>query len=179
MSEKALTDRQRLFADFYIGEGSLNATRSARLAGYKGDENSLAAQGSRLLRNVKVRAYIDDQLKDLTLSASEVLTILTKQAKASLADVLDDRGMLDLAEARKRGVDGLLKKLKIRADKDGMSYEYEMYDAQAAAVHIGKVHKLFTDKTEITGKDGGPVEQKYVVEVVNDSNGPGKKNTNK
>lgn len=154
MKEKKLTDRQKLFADYYVGEGNLNATRSARLAGYRGDENSLAAAGSRLLRNVKVREYIDGQLKDLSLSESEVLAILTRQAKASLADVLDSSGQFSLDTAKKHGVDGLLKKLKVRHDKDGVSYEYEMYDAQAAAVHLGKVYKLFTDKIEHGGKIG-------------------------
>ena len=163
MSVNKLTPKQQLFADYYVGEGNLNATRSARLAGYKGEDNSLAAQGSRLLRNVKVREYIEEQLANLSLSAGEVLTILTRQAKASLADVLDDDGRFDLGDAKKRGVDGLLKKLKINHTKEGVHYEYEMYDAQSAAVHLGKVHKLFTDKQEITGKDGGPLETTHRV----------------
>ncbi len=149
MKEKPLTDKQKLFADYYVGEGNLNSTRSARLAGYKGDDNCLAAQGSRLLRNVKVRSYVDEQLASISLSSSEVLTILTRQAKASLADVLDDDGKFNLADAKRRGVDSLLKKLKIREDKDGTSYEYELYDAQSASVHLGKVHKLWVDKSEI------------------------------
>jgi phage terminase small subunit len=150
LSEK-LTDKQKLFADFYVGEAGLNATRSARLAGYKGDDNTLAVTGSRMLRNAKVRVYIDQQLQDLALSSNEVLTILTRQAKASLADVLDENGRFDLADAKDRGVDGLLKKLKVTQGKEWTTYEYEMYDAQSAAVHLGKAHKLFTDKTEHSG----------------------------
>lgn len=151
MADAKFTDKQKRFADYYVGEGNLNATRSMRLAGYKGDDNSLAAQGSRMLRNVKVREYIEGQLSSLTLSASEVLTILTRQAKASLADVLTDDGKFNLKDAKRRGTDGLLKKLKVRHDKDGTTHEFEIYDAQAAAVHLGKVHKLFTDKTELSG----------------------------
>jgi len=158
MTQKPLTDKQKLFADYYVSEGNLNATRSARLAGYKGDDNSLNVQGSRLLRNAKVRAYVDERLSALSLSSSEVLTILTRQAKASLGDVLDDNGQFDLADAKRRGVDSLLKKIKVREDKDGsITHEFELYDAQSASVHLGKVHKLFTDKTEITGKDGDAI----------------------
>jgi hypothetical protein len=32
-----------------------------------------------------------------------------------------------------------------------------MYDAQAALALLGKHHKLFIDRTEISGKDGGPI----------------------
>lgn len=155
MSEKKLTDKQKLFADYYVGEAMLNATRASRLAGYKGDENTLGVNGARLLRNAKVREYIEKQLQDLALSQNEVLTILTRQAKASLADVLDEDGRFDLGDAKRRGVDGLLKKLKIKKTvfKTGdveWNHEYEMYDAQAAAVHLGKVHKLFIDRQEVS-----------------------------
>lgn len=166
-TEAKLNDRHKKFADFYVGEAALNATRAAKLAGYQGDENTLAVTGSRLLRNAKVRTYIDEQLDDLTLTTNEVLSILTRQAKGSLADVLDGNGNFDLADAKKRGVDGLLKKLKVREfvtkNKDGdqeieRTYEYEIHDAKDAAVHLGRYRKLFTDKTEITGKDGKPIQ---------------------
>jgi phage terminase small subunit len=165
MSEEAvngnnLTGKQKLFADYYVGECSLNATRAAARAGYAGDENTKAVTGSRLLRNAKVRAYIDEQLKDLAASPSEILTILTRQAKGSLADVLDAHGDFDLDDAKKRGVDTLLKKLKVKERYDPVdkeierTYEYELYDAQSAAVHLGKVYKLFTDRIEHGGNLG-------------------------
>lgn len=177
-----LTGKQKAFADFYIGEASLNATRAASLAGYSGDDNALAVAGSRLLRNAKVRAYIEDQLKDLVASPNEILTILTRQAKGSLADVLDESGEFDLDDAKRRGVDVLLKKVKVTEKYDPVmksterKYEYEIYDAQSAAVHLGKVHKLFADRVEHTGKDGKPIEhnQNFIVEIVrNDSDSTG------
>lgn len=154
--EKQLGGRMKRFADFYIGECGLNATRAAQNAGYGGDDNALAAAGSRLLRNVKVRAYIDEQLAGLIASPNEILTILTKQAKGSLADVLDENGDFDLKDAKRRGVDGLLKKIKVTKRYDPVAketettYEYQIHDAQSAAVQLGKVHKLFADRTEIT-----------------------------
>lgn len=162
--ENPLTGKQKLFADFYIGECCLNATRAAEKAGYAGDDNSLAAGASRLLRNVKVRAYIDAQLKGLIASPNEILTILTKQAKGSLLDVLNDKGEFDFKDAKRRGVDGLLKKIKVRqtynpeTEEESTTYEYEIHDPQSAAVHLGRAYKLFTDKTELTGADGKPLE---------------------
>lgn len=38
--------------------------------------------------------------------------------------------------------------------------EIELVDGQAAQVHLGRHHKLFTDKQEHTGRDGGAIEMK-------------------
>lgn len=50
----ALTPRQRKFAEAYAGNG----TEAARLAGYKGNDQVLATQAGRLLRNAEVAAEI-------------------------------------------------------------------------------------------------------------------------
>jgi phage terminase small subunit len=39
---------------------------------------------------------------------------------------------------------------------------------------LGKHLKLWTDKTELTGRDGGPQEQKVMIEYVNDWRGNSK-----
>lgn len=62
---------------------------------------------------------------------------------------------LDLIEAGKRGKIGLIKKYTID-DKGKVSIE--LYDAQAALQLLGRHHKLFVDRTELTGKDGEPIE---------------------
>jgi phage terminase small subunit len=45
---------------------------------------------------------------------------------------------------------------------------YETYrgDKLRALELVGKYHKLFTDKLEHSGKDGGPIQQKIVVEFI-------------
>lgn len=173
-NSKQLTGKQKLFADFYIGEANLNATRAAKLAGYQGDDNTLAAIGSQNLRKLKIRTYIDEQLKDLIASPHEILTILTKQAKGSLADVLDEDGYFDLKDAKRRGVDGLMKELEIKekvVQTLGQetvlerNFKYKIHDSQAAADKLGKFHKLWTDKTELTGKDGEPFKQEITHDI--------------
>ncbi len=59
----ALTDKQKLFADEYLID--LNATRAYK-AVYKNCKNdeTAAAAGARLLRNVKVEEYINQRMKD-------------------------------------------------------------------------------------------------------------------
>jgi hypothetical protein len=180
--DSKLTGKQKLFADFYLGEAGLNQTRAAQLAGYAGDDNALAVAGSRLLRNAKVREYIDEQLSALTLSKNEVLTILTRQAKASLADLLDEEGDFVLADAKKRGVDSLLKKLKVKQvynsalKETTTTYEYEMYDAQAAAVHLGKVHSLFNDNLRLSDPEGNPLT--LLIRGAKGNDGPGESTSN-
>ncbi len=52
-----LPERRRWFVERYMGEARGNATKAARLAGYK----SPAVEGSRLLRNAEVREAIDER----------------------------------------------------------------------------------------------------------------------
>lgn len=72
-----MTNRQKRFADEYLI--SLNATQAAIRAGYS--EKSAYSQGQRMLKNVEVKAYIDEQLEKIhnekTADAREVLEYLT------------------------------------------------------------------------------------------------------
>ena len=78
MSE--LTAKQARFVNEYIR--ILNVTQSAVKAGYS--SNSAHVTGSRLLRNEKVKDYIqskkDEIIDDTILTAKETLYLLTKSA---------------------------------------------------------------------------------------------------
>lgn len=58
-----ITEQQKKFADLYITTG--NAKQSYIDAGYKARDNVAEASASRLLRNVKVTEYIEQQNKAL------------------------------------------------------------------------------------------------------------------
>ncbi|WP_093626722.1 terminase small subunit [Limosilactobacillus gorillae] len=62
MSRK-LTVKQKNFADNYIESG--NASKAYQLAGYKATGNSAESSASQLLRNPKVKSYIDKRLKQI------------------------------------------------------------------------------------------------------------------
>jgi phage terminase small subunit len=53
--KSALTEKQRLFAEAYIGQAKGNARQAARMAGYSGDDNVLSQRAFELMRNAKVR----------------------------------------------------------------------------------------------------------------------------
>ncbi len=100
------------------------------------------------------------------MGADEVLTRLAEHARGSIEDLLDASGQLNLAEARTNGKLYLVKKLKrttrvYRENDEPVTQtldEVELHDAQAALVHLGRHHKLFTDKHELSTPAGEPLE---------------------
>lgn len=172
---EGLTGKQRIFIESYLSNG-FNATEAARSAGYQGSDNVLAVTGYSNLRNPKISSEVSKRMNEHCASANEVLDVLTKQMRGSLVDVIRATGDIELADKlQAAGVDKLLKKHKIRRSirttRDGdtvedVTHEFEIHDPQAAAVHIGKHHKLFTDKHEIGGIGGGPlkIEVEFVEE---------------
>jgi hypothetical protein len=61
-------------------------------------------------------------------------------------------GKLDLEKARRTGSIRLIKKMHFDK-RTGNITTVELHDAQAAAVHLGRKHKLFTDKVESDSPD--------------------------
>lgn len=74
-----------------------------------------------------------------------------------MADFLTVKGRgvtLDLKKAAQADRLHLVK--KYTKTKQGVTIE--LYDAQAALVKLGEHHRLFVQRQEITGKDGGPID---------------------
>jgi phage terminase small subunit len=162
-----LSNKKRVFIEEYLT--CWNATEAARRAGYTYPNK----QGPRLLVDVGIKAEIEQRISEKAMSADEVLTRLAEHARGDMGDFLDISSMgfqVDLSLAKEKGLTHLIKKVKQRTTttlpKEGVEtetsdIEIELYDAQAALVHIGRNHKLFTDKTDITS-DGQPVTFKVV-----------------
>lgn len=156
--EKPLSLKQRAFAEHYLR--LWNGTQAAIAAEYS--ERTAAQQASRLLKNVKVQAYIEERLEELKLGADEVLVRLGEHARGSVADfirIAEEGGdiFIDFRKAQEAGKLHLLKKVK-KTVKDGeVTIEFELYDAQAALVHLGRHHRLFVERHEHTGADGEPL----------------------
>ena len=145
--KNGLTNKQRAFIEHYLE--CWNATEAARQAGYGGNDNALASIGSQNLRKLKIRSHIEDRLNAKAMTADEVLARLSQQARGSMANFINLElrgGKLDLNKAEELGLLDLVK--KVSWTKNGTSIE--LYDAQAALVHLGKAHALFTDKLKIT-----------------------------
>jgi len=128
-----MTERQKIFADHYII--SLNATEAYFKAYPKTkNERSAQANGSRLLSNDKVKAYIDEQLEKLKseriADQQEVLEFLTSVMRGEVTEpllVLDGEGYQRVVEAKP-----------------------SVATRRASAVDLGKRYGLFVDRQEIT-----------------------------
>lgn len=141
----SLSQKQQLFVAFYCE--SWNATDAARRAGYKDPEQA----GYENKRKQEVAAAIQERLDDI-MPAGEVLTILADQARGTMADFTDpDTETLDLQKAYRGNKLHLIKKFSRSDTETSTRISVELYDAQAAAVQMGKYHGLFTDKVEHSG----------------------------
>lgn len=152
-----LTDKRKAFVDEYFKDW--NATQAAIRAGYS--ESTAYSQGARLLKNVEIAEAIQEKINERAMSAEEVLDRLADQARGVDSSYYNGAlGMLYL-DAEKLIADGkahLIK--KVHYDKDGDLSSVELYDSQAALVHLGRHHKLFTDKVDMTS--GGQPIKGYV-----------------
>jgi phage terminase small subunit len=143
----ALTAKQQAFIDEYLK--TRNATQAAIAAGYT--PKSACAIGWENLRKPEIDEEIRQRLDENAMLANEVVSILSDQARGDMSDfVLFVPGvklpLLDLKKAYDNGKFKLIKKLKYTADG---AVEFELYDAQAALIQLGKVHRLFTEKQEV------------------------------
>ena len=130
--ENGMTEKQKIFADEYIID--LNATRAYKAAypSVKKD-NVASAAASRMLGNVKVKTYIDEQLEKLkserVADQQEVLEFLTSVMRGEKTEpllVLDGEG--------KQKVVNAIPPVQARTK---------------AAELLGKRYRLFTDKQEV------------------------------
>lgn len=142
-----MTEKQKRFCDEYLID--LNGTRAYKAA-YPSvkNENTAAAGASELLRNPKVRAYLDERLEQLhnerTADAAEVMEYLTAvlrgESKASVV-VVESVG------------DGCSEARTITKPPDER-------ERLKAAELLGKRFGLFTDKVNVSGSG--------VVQIVDD-----------
>jgi phage terminase small subunit len=154
-----LTPKQARFFDEYLIDG--NATRAAIAAGVP--LKSASVQGSRWLKNEVIAAAIAERQAQraakLGATADQVISELAKLAFYDVRHLFDDKGNLkpitqldDISAAAIAGIDVAEEK----RDKDTgvLSYtkKVKLADKRGALELLGKWHKLWTDKTEHSGK---------------------------
>lgn len=127
-----MTEKQKIFADEYII--CLNATRAYKKAYPNVKKDEVArSNGSRLLTNANVKAYIDEQLERLQSErvadqqeVMEYLTAVMRGKKTEPLLVLDGEGKQKVVDA--------IPPVQARTK---------------AAELLGKRYRLFTDKQEV------------------------------
>lgn len=151
-----LSERERLFADYYLGAANLNGSRAARLAGY----SNAAVEAHRLLNDrPHVRAYVNARLETMGMGESEIVYRLTLQARGSMEpflygqetdNLVDDElvpsGKLDLMTPAAREHAHLIKEAtQVTVDFDGgrrVTNKIKLHDPQAALIALSRIYGM-------------------------------------
>jgi len=163
-----LSARQRRFVEEYLVD--LCAAKAARRAGYS--EHSACDIGQQLLHTPAIQTAIEAlraaQSERTQITADRVLEEFGKLGFANMLDYValqdDGTAIIDLS-AIDRDKAAAIHEMVIDEFTDGAGEDgrpvkrirFKLHDKHAALVSIGRHLNMFTDKTEITGKDGAPI----------------------
>lgn len=171
MSEKKprkLTDKEKVFVNEYLV--SFNGAQAAIKAGYS--KKSIYSIAHENLRKPEIRAEIDRRMSELHMSADEVLARISDQARGSHRpfvkvnlsggiyfdfsnpEALDHLHLIKKLETKRA------RRVKGRGD-DAEEWEdewvkVELHDPQKALELLGKYHKLFVEKVDLTSNGETP-----------------------
>lgn len=165
MSQKRrkLSGKQRAFIEAYLGDANFNATQAARLAGYKGNDVTLASVGWENLRKPQIKQRISECFAESAMSADEVLARLAEQARGEHRQYMALDGTLDIERLVEDGKAHLIKAIK--PGQYGTLYEF--YNAQSALALIGKHHILFVDRQQSLNIDVAALTDEQVERIAN------------
>jgi len=134
-----LSLKMRLWVEYYTGSANGNATEAARLAGYNGDEKTLAQIGTQNLRKLRETKRFQERIRARIeashITAAEVVGILAEQARANVDDITDSKGNVDLKKIKRKKLGHLVK--SITPTKFGA--RVQMVSQFAAAQQLCKV----------------------------------------
>lgn len=149
----ALTEKQKIFADEYLVD--LNATRAYRTAypTVKKDETAAAA-GARLLRNVNVSAYVQERMQDrqrrTEVTQDRVIHELAAIAFAQITDYLEIRNntvaIKDTAELSPGQISAIA---GIKEGANGI--EIKLNSKEKTLELLGRHLGMWNDKVEVSG----------------------------
>ncbi|WP_291649908.1 terminase small subunit [Clostridium sp.] len=130
-----LTDKQMIFVNEYLLD--LNATRAYKKAYPNVKKDSVAASAAvRMLRNVKVKNYIDEQLKKIEDESIADATEVMKYLTAVMRNELTEEVVVVEGEGEGCSSARIVKK------------DISAKDRNKAAELLGKRYRLFVEKVE-------------------------------
>lgn len=177
-----LTEKQKIFINEYLVD--LNATRAYKVAypNVKKDDTA-AVNGNRLLRNAKVKEYLDERMKErekrTEITQDKVLEELaaiafsngSKYAKVIEETVYDENGEVLLDSdgniVKQKVVDLVLTDELSETDKKAIAsikrgrngIEISTCDKVRALELLGKHLGMFKEKVEVSGNINNPYEE--------------------
>lgn len=169
MAQNKLTAKQEAFCREYLID--LNATQAAIRAGYS--QKRAGAIGCENLTKPNIAEYISvlqsEREKRTEITQDRVLQEYAKIAFTDLPGIVnfDGRSMSvedfeKLTQAQRACIKKIRVKLEMQLQPDGEktpidTVEVELHSKQAALDSIAKHLGMFTDKLQLTGKNGEPL----------------------
>ncbi|MBB6632775.1 terminase small subunit [Cohnella thailandensis] len=148
----SLTEKQQRFADEYLVD--LNATQAAIRAGYS--SNSAEQQGSRLLSNAKVRAYIDERMAEHSRRTGvNQERIIRELARIAFLDPtkLVSMGNATIMEDASEDDTAAIASVKVKTipfeEGEGVEREVRFADKIKALELLGKRFGMWIDKQQV------------------------------
>ena len=162
-AEDSLTDRQRLFAEFYLANG-FDRTKAAIQAGYS--EHSAKSKANDLMIEPRIKATIQSRLDEHAMTAAETMARLTEWGRGTMAHFVDDEGQLDLESESAKAHRHLIKEVK--TDQYGVPISIKLHDPQKPVSTIAKIHGMVRDRVEHSGSVEHRTEPLYDYSVLSD-----------
>lgn len=173
--EPRLTDKQALFVQEYIVD--LNATQAAIRAGYS--EDTAGAIGAENLRKPliadSIQKAMDLRAERVEITADKVLVELARMGFADIRHIFTASGELRDIATLPDEVAAAVQQVEVvtklgAKDADGnQDIEYvhkiKLADKKASLELLGKHLKLFADRVEHSGPDGGPIQTKATPDI--------------
>ena len=164
----ALTKQKKAFANEYIKD--LNGRQAAIRAGYS--PRSAQTISSALMNEVAVSQYVDSLLGDrCARTAIDADMVIRELAIVALSDIsffdFDADGYVVLREGAPDMALRSIKKIRRRVRWDGegnktIETEVELWDKPMALRMLGQHMGMFTQRHELTGPDGGPIQTEHI-----------------
>ena len=160
--EKLIANQQKFVDEYLIDR---NATRAYRAAyPYVTKDETAAAAGSRLLRNVRIQGYLSKRMRDrekrTEVTQDKVVQELANIAFAKATDFVRVRSVTGMYQ----GVEVINtddippdKQSAIASIKQGANgIEIKLHDKPKALELLGRHLGMFNDKLEVTGVNNNP-----------------------
>lgn len=157
-----MTDAQKRFCDEYLID--LNATRAYKVAYSRCKKDETAnVNGSKLLRNTKVKEYISKKQKEIEkrteVTQQRIINELAKVAFSDIRNAYDERGNLKMVQDLDDDIAGAIISMESFEEYDGRGENREyigdtkkikLADKIKSLELLGKHIGMFKDKIEIS-----------------------------
>ena len=167
LTKKDLTPNQRLFLAKYLIDR--NATRAYKEAYPKCKTDKVAGVMScRLLRNDRIQAELakalEKQEKRLEISADKTVLETARLAFSDLRKFFKGDGSLIPIHELDDHAAAAISSVEVVVDKDGQTvHKIKLWDKNSALEKLGKHFKIFVERKEVTGPDGGPIKNVHSI----------------